>query len=178
MLLFLKVIFSWMEGGKCVSAVGGHDIDAELPCSVDFNSVSETCASGNVKCVCESSSPGKRKFRPKGDTFDTDSGNPIDEVLHWHNAIKRELDEIAAEARRIELAGELSSLAPFYARLQFIAEVCIFHRYWSMEILIHYLIDRNSSNLMTLKCKFTVSLKILCVPCCRFYFDLRLNERA
>ncbi|KAK4735905.1 hypothetical protein R3W88_010166 [Solanum pinnatisectum] len=125
--LLQQVIFSWMEGGKCVTAVGGHDIDADPPCSVDFNSVTETCASGNEKCVCESSSPGKRKFRLKGDTFDTDSGNPIDEVLHWHNAIKRELDEIAAEARRIELAGELSSLTAFYARLQFIAQVCIFH---------------------------------------------------
>ncbi|MCD7451774.1 hypothetical protein HAX54_013422 [Datura stramonium] len=125
--LLQQVIFSWMEGGKCVAAVGGYDVDAELPCSLDSNSVTETCASENVKCVCESSSPGKRKFGLKCDTCDTDSGNPIDEVLHWHNAIKRELDEIAAEARRIELAGELSSLAPFYARLQFIAEVCIFH---------------------------------------------------
>ncbi|KAF3628022.1 putative HBS1-like protein-like [Capsicum annuum] len=123
--LLQQVIFSWMEGENCVTAVGGHDIDPELPCSVDFNSVTDTCAPGNIKCVCESSSPGKRKFG--GDTCDIDSGNPIDEVLHWHNAIKRELDEIAAEARRIELAGELSNLAPFNARLQFIAEVCIFH---------------------------------------------------
>lgn len=130
-----------MEGGKCVTAVGGHDVDADPPGSVDFNSVTETYASGNEKCVCESSSPGKRKFRLKGDSFDTDSGNPIDEVLHWHNAIKRELDEIAAEARRIELAGELSSLTAFYARLQFIAQVCIFHRYWSIKILIS-LFDR------------------------------------
>ncbi|OIT05344.1 PREDICTED: zinc finger protein BRUTUS [Nicotiana attenuata] len=125
--LLQQVIFTWMEGGKCVTAVSGHDIDAELECSMDFNSVTVSCASGKVKCACESSSTGKRKFGLKGDTCDTDHGNPIDEVLHWHNAIKRELDEIAAEARRIELAGEFSNLAPFYVKLQFIAEVCIFH---------------------------------------------------
>lgn len=65
------------------------------------------------------------------DTSDSDDGHPINEILHWHNAIKQELEDIADEARKIELSGDFSDLTLFYERLQFIADVCIFHRYQS-----------------------------------------------
>ena len=53
---------------------------------------------------------------------------PIDEIIHWHNAIRKELKELAEEARRIQFSGDFSNLSSFNGRLQFLAEVCIFHR--------------------------------------------------
>ena len=83
-----------------------------------------------ASCACESVHGAKRKHvevnsSPEGADF----AYPIDEILHWHKAIERELSEIAEAARKIELNGEFSDLSAFNERLHFIAEVCIFHRY-------------------------------------------------
>ncbi|KAL4362765.1 hypothetical protein GQ457_04G039080 [Hibiscus cannabinus] len=48
--------------------------------------------------------------------------HPINEILLWHNAIKRELNEMAEEARKIQLSGDFIDLSVFNERLQFIAE--------------------------------------------------------
>lgn len=55
---------------------------------------------------------------------------PINELYYWHNAIRKELKEFAEETRRIQVAGNLfpAELSSFVERLQFLAEVCIFHR--------------------------------------------------
>lgn len=55
---------------------------------------------------------------------------PIDDVLLWHNAIERELNETLAEAKKMPISGALSNhdLLAFCDRLQFIAEICMFHR--------------------------------------------------
>lgn len=83
-----------------------------------------------VKCPCESSKTGKRKyFETVEVTSCSNSAHPIDEILLWHNAIKKELTEIAEEARKVQASGDFTDLSPFNERLQFIAEVCIFHRY-------------------------------------------------
>lgn len=59
---------------------------------------------------------------------------PMDDILHWHRAIEKELNDIADAARNIKLIGDFSDLSAFNRRLQFIAEVCIFHRYTSLFI--------------------------------------------
>ncbi|KAG8366638.1 hypothetical protein BUALT_Bualt17G0100500 [Buddleja alternifolia] len=53
--------------------------------------------------------------------------HPVDDILHWHKAIEKELNDIAEAARSIKLTGDFSDLSAFNRRLQFIAEVCIFH---------------------------------------------------
>ncbi|KAH9306204.1 hypothetical protein KI387_010608, partial [Taxus chinensis] len=53
--------------------------------------------------------------------------SPINEILHWHNAIRKELKELAEEARRIQLSGDFSNLSSFNDRLELLAEICIFH---------------------------------------------------
>ncbi|XP_057812774.2 zinc finger protein BRUTUS isoform X2 [Cryptomeria japonica] len=53
--------------------------------------------------------------------------SPIDEIIHWHKAIKMELAEITEEARRMHHSGEISNMPAFIDRLQFFADVCIFH---------------------------------------------------
>ncbi|GJZ58562.1 hypothetical protein Tco_0614056, partial [Tanacetum coccineum] len=70
-------------------------------------------------CACSSS-------RPK--SLDSPLDRLVDEILHWHKATKKELIDIAEAAKSIQLSGDFSDLSAFNKRLQFIAEVCIFHR--------------------------------------------------
>lgn len=83
-----------------------------------------------IKCACESTVSGKRKYSASIlDVPETMGSHPIDEILLWHNAIKKELNEIAVETRKIQHSGDYTNLSAFNERLQFIAEVFIFHRY-------------------------------------------------
>lgn len=84
----------------------------------------------NHTCACGYSKIGKRKHtESEQSVVDFLGVHPIDEILHWHNAIRKELNDIAEEARKIQLSGDFSDLSAFNARLQFVADICIFHRY-------------------------------------------------
>ncbi|KAM0830804.1 hypothetical protein ACQ4PT_065971 [Festuca glaucescens] len=52
---------------------------------------------------------------------------PIDEILYWHNAIRKEMNDIAEETRSMQQSGDFADISAFNVRLQFIADVCIFH---------------------------------------------------
>jgi zinc finger-like protein len=56
--------------------------------------------------------------------------SPLKELLYWHNAIRKELQEIAKEAAQIQSLGALSpaKLTAFIERSQFLADVCNFQR--------------------------------------------------
>ncbi|KAK7291413.1 hypothetical protein RIF29_06540 [Crotalaria pallida] len=122
--LLQKVIFTWMEGRSSAKTV---DI------CVDHSHLRPSTSPlthhiGKVNCACESTATGKRKYSASIlDVSDTMGTHPIDEILIWHNAIKKELNQIAAETRKIQLSEDLTNLSAFNERLQFIAEVCIFH---------------------------------------------------
>ncbi|XP_019436687.1 PREDICTED: zinc finger protein BRUTUS-like isoform X1 [Lupinus angustifolius] len=121
--LLQKVIFTWMDGSsaKTVDNCIDHSQVLSSPSPL-------THQIGKVKCACESTATGKRKCSGSIlDVSDTMGTHPIDEILIWHNAIKKELNEIAAETRKIQLSGDLTNLSAFNERLQFIAEVCMFH---------------------------------------------------
>ncbi|XVF53889.1 hypothetical protein PTKIN_Ptkin05aG0135900 [Pterospermum kingtungense] len=112
--LLQQVVFTWMEGRN-----GADCLDSADGASQSLDS---------IICPCESSKTGKRKYlEPSNNVMDMDGIHPMNEILLWHNAIKRELNEIAEEARKIQLSGDFSNLSVFNERLQFIAEVCIFH---------------------------------------------------
>jgi hypothetical protein len=70
---------------------------------------------------------GKRKH--KGSEHASSALHPVDEILLWHKAIRLELQEIAEAARKIQCTFEFSDLSAFNLRLQFIADICIYHRY-------------------------------------------------
>ncbi|KAL6125529.1 hypothetical protein ACLB2K_073585 [Fragaria x ananassa] len=55
--------------------------------------------------------------------------HPIDDVLLWHHAIEAELNETLAEAKGMPITVAVTNydLPSFYDRLQFIAEICMFH---------------------------------------------------
>lgn len=55
--------------------------------------------------------------------------HPIDDILLWHKAIKRDLNETFEKIKRMYLSGNFTSRSVCEERVRFIAEVCIFHRY-------------------------------------------------
>lgn len=103
--------------------------DACEPCcssSYETNSLGRRTLT--EKCARESSKVATGTFLlSKSNTVE----HPIDEILHWHKAIEKELCDIAQAARTIQSSGDFSDLSALIKRLQFIAEVCIFHRYYS-----------------------------------------------
>lgn len=123
--LLHQVIFTWMEGVK--TAEKCKNCKGEARCEAFGASVLPSQTESGY-CACESSKSCKRKYmelssRPKDSTL----SSPIDEIMLWHNAIKRELSDIAKAAKKIQISGDFSDLSGFNERLQFIAEVCIFH---------------------------------------------------
>lgn len=117
----MKVIFTWMEN---IQKSYEDNPKARVLDSGAGTLISQT---KNWQCACESLKTGKRKcLEPNDVTTASTLGCPIDEILHWHEAIKRELNDIAEAARKIQICGDFSA---FNKRLLFIAEVCIFHRY-------------------------------------------------
>ena len=129
-LLLLKVIFTWMEGRNGADMLGKCHLDST-------DGISQS--SDSITCPCELSKTGKRKYlEPGSNVSETDGTHPMNEILLWHNAIKRELNEIAEEARKIQFSGDFSNLWVFNERLQFIAEVCFFHRYFYFVVLYFF----------------------------------------
>lgn len=71
----------------------------------------------------------KRKHAESDDNVSSPRIYPINEILDWHNAIRKEVTDIAKEARQIQLTRDFTELSTFYSRLEFVADVCIYHRY-------------------------------------------------
>ncbi|XP_073004012.1 zinc finger protein BRUTUS [Typha latifolia] len=125
--LLQKVIFTWMEGKGSKNL--GHDFldDSHSENSVRCESTMSGDHSDNHKSQYEHLRIGKRKLK-ESEPDSLDLGvHPIDEILHWHKAIRKELNDIAEEARKIQRFGDFSDLSAFNVRLQFIADICIFH---------------------------------------------------
>ncbi|KAJ3695692.1 hypothetical protein LUZ60_001069 [Juncus effusus] len=102
--LLQQVIFSWMEGKTKTSTTKEKNEKHEKIGKRKHDEESEI------------------NISPISDEF-----LPIDEILHWHKAIRKELNDISDEARKIQSSGDFSDLSSFNLRLQFIADVCIFH---------------------------------------------------
>ena len=117
----MKVIFTWMEN------IQKSYEDTPKDRGLDSGARTLISETKNWQRACESLKTGKRKYlEPNNVTTASNLACPIDEILHWHEAIKRELNDIAEAARKIQFCGDFSA---FNKRLLFIAEVCIFHRY-------------------------------------------------
>lgn len=127
-----------MEARSCDNVTTSCFDDSSVGYHTDPTTDASNHQKENVNCACELTSNGKRKYlESSSDTSDYVATHPINEILFWHNAIKRELNDIAQEARKIQLSGNFSNLLTFNERLQFIAEVCIFHRYIILSLYLH-----------------------------------------
>ncbi|XP_057950533.1 zinc finger protein BRUTUS isoform X2 [Malania oleifera] len=124
--LLQQVVFSWIGGRKSANPAQSHK-NHPLQCCNDSGVSASTRQMEKEKCACESFKTGKRKYMEFSDVCHVSGGQPIDEILYWHKAIARELNEIVMEARKIKLSQDFTILSGFTERLQFIAEVCIFH---------------------------------------------------
>lgn len=126
----MKIIFTWMDGEKCYKKRKSVEDYPKPQISSDCESGISISPIHNQHCACESSLAGRRDISLSNCSLEEFTLNrPVDEILHWHKAIKRELNDIAEAAKRIQLVGDFSDISAFNMRLQFIAEVCIFHRY-------------------------------------------------
>lgn len=127
----MKIMFTWMDGKKLTNKRKACEE------STTHNS-SDSVVRGligqaeNVPCPCES----KEFLVSNLDLKESTLNRPFDEILHWHKAIRKELNDITEAAREIKLRGDFSDLSAFNQRLQFIAEVCIFHRYAALLLCI------------------------------------------
>uniref|UniRef100_A0ACD5TE23 Uncharacterized protein n=1 Tax=Avena sativa TaxID=4498 RepID=A0ACD5TE23_AVESA len=120
--LLQQVVFAWI-GGKAIRMVAQ---DLDNPCSKG------SCGNEDIshqtddsRCSHEHSKVGKRKYAESSHC--QLAVHPIDEILWWHNAIRKELSDIVEETRKIQQSGDFSNISTFNARLRFIADVCIFH---------------------------------------------------
>ncbi|GKV23570.1 hypothetical protein SLEP1_g33279 [Rubroshorea leprosula] len=123
-----QVIFTWMEGRNGAAMLGSSVDDSNVQCCLGSAASTLTAPLDTVICACGAPSSGKRKYlATNNDVLETDGTHPMNEILLWHKAIERELNDIAEEARKIQVSGDFTNLSVFNERLQFIAEVCIFH---------------------------------------------------
>ncbi|KAM6600620.1 hypothetical protein CsatA_020229 [Cannabis sativa] len=63
------------------------------------------------------------------------SSHPVDDLLLWHRAIKRELNGTLEKIKRMYLSGDFSSRSAFDESLKFIAEICICHSIAKEKVL-------------------------------------------
>lgn len=151
-----------MDGAKTKDNHKSCEDDSKHQSSADAGTSTLISPTDKAQCACESSRNGKRKYGELNfDLEEVTLARPVDEILHWHKAIIKELKDIAEAARRIQLCGDFSDLSAFNKRLQFIAEVCIFHRcvsvssfpfdipFLAIYILVKQLIFLGSSLLCT-----------------------------
>lgn len=126
--LLQEVIFTWLEGKHIEIIDHSHLDDSNFEEHLDSGPSKLLDQSGKKGFSCENIGYRKRKHGVLDcEPRDIFGSHPINEIFHWHNAIKNELKDIREEARKIQLSGDFHNLSNFDARLQFIADVCIFH---------------------------------------------------
>ncbi|KAL0372638.1 UNVERIFIED_CONTAM: Zinc finger protein BRUTUS [Sesamum calycinum] len=118
--LLQQIIFTWMDGLKMRSKRKRCDDDPR-------QSSSPATPTENGVCSCESYQNAEGDILSDRNAISSSLYCPMDDILHWHKAIEKELNDIAEAARSIKLTGDFTDLSAFNRRLQFIAEVCIFH---------------------------------------------------
>ncbi|VAH78893.1 unnamed protein product [Triticum turgidum subsp. durum] len=122
--LLKQVVFTWIEG-KATREVTQSVVSDNLERSHCCKDASFVNQAEKLIYPLEQSKVGHIKHTESNDG--QADRHPIDEILYWHNAIRKELNDIAEETRRMQQSGDFADISAFNARLQFIADVCIFH---------------------------------------------------
>ncbi|KAL9166519.1 hypothetical protein ABFS82_05G035100 [Erythranthe guttata] len=117
--LLRQIIFTWMDGLKICNKRKCYEDDPRSRSSGSPNEYGHRS--------CESSQNSDGDIRSDCGATTSSLYFPIDDILLWHKAIEKELIDIAEAARNIKFNEDFSDLSAFNRRLQFIAEVCIFH---------------------------------------------------
>ncbi|XP_062232065.1 zinc finger protein BRUTUS-like isoform X2 [Phragmites australis] len=120
--LLQEIVFAWI-GGKTLRTVAQDFCDPKSKGSFRCQDTSDE-TDKHARSL-EHSKTGKRKCTESSHSQLVT--HPIDEILYWHNAVRSELSAIAEETRNIQQSGDFSDISAFNVRLQFIADVCVFH---------------------------------------------------
>ena len=107
----MKVIFTWMEGRSSINRIRSCLDDPQIRCCGDPGSSTMVDSMEKAQCPCECRTGKRKHLESSIDVSDTSGIHPINEILLWHKAIKRELNEIAKEARKIERSGNFTNLS-------------------------------------------------------------------
>ncbi|KAL2558991.1 zinc finger protein-related [Forsythia ovata] len=128
--LLQQIIFNWMDGEKT---------NKRERCEEDpMHYITPDSSANSLVSPIESrsSTTAKSDSQPSNnEAVKSALESPVDDILHWHKAIENELNDIAEAARNINLTGDFSDISSFNRRLQFIAEVCIFHSIAEDEVI-------------------------------------------
>ncbi|KAL3695707.1 hypothetical protein R1sor_009783 [Riccia sorocarpa] len=150
--LLQQVVFAWLEGGVSADVTGSGETgsgnanipsnifsnDSTLPGSVGTGSSDDTPHIDQVSrrghcgpdLFAEEEVSERKLCEPDiGLQLTAKARSPINELYYWHDAIRKELAEFVEETRRMKRSGSLlpADLSSFVERLQFLAEVCLFH---------------------------------------------------
>ncbi|KAJ6793459.1 zinc finger protein BRUTUS-like [Iris pallida] len=126
--LLQQVIYSWMERISMEDLGSTSNDEYQFQECTSVRPVVYNDQSEKHIWACEHAGTGKRKYKESDClAVELTDKHPINEILHWHDAIKRELNDISEKAMKIQVSGDFSDLATVYGRLQFIADVCKFH---------------------------------------------------
>ncbi|TVT96758.1 hypothetical protein EJB05_58031, partial [Eragrostis curvula] len=120
--LLQEIVFAWI-GGKTLRTAAQDFMASTRKGS--FTCQDDSDQTDKHSCSPEHSKVGKRKCTESSHSHLVT--HPIDEIMHWHNAIRGELGDIAEETKKIQQSGDFSDIPAFNIRLRFIADVCIFH---------------------------------------------------
>lgn len=125
----MKVISSWIEGISAEKLDQSCNDDSQFLACVNSGPQERFHQSEKPVWACQHSKTGKRKQIEPDSPCYLPGMHPIDEILRWHNAIKRELIDIIEVAKKKQLSCEASDWCTSHIRLKFIADVCDFQRY-------------------------------------------------
>ncbi|KAH6558906.1 hypothetical protein KP509_1Z038300 [Ceratopteris richardii] len=133
--LLRQIVFSWLEGASITSRnSGGKAIEKNHSRVVSDSSVkSQHINTEKGTSFITSHDLGDKLIFVEStarsdinDIIKTSHSLPIDVLLSWHKAIRKELIKFAQDAENV-VSSAAEHLPKFNERLQFLAEVCIFH---------------------------------------------------
>ncbi|XP_072968294.1 zinc finger protein BRUTUS isoform X1 [Typha angustifolia] len=130
--LLQEVIFTWMDGKGMVNVV--QDLGDDSPLE-NFRRTEPSLIVIEKDPEDHFRNEKTKHKMSELSVLDFGGVHPIDEILHWHNAIRKELKGIADEARKIQNSGDFSDLPAFSLRLEFVADICIFHSIAEDQVL-------------------------------------------
>lgn len=122
----LKVILSWLKTGSA-------SIWKKYGSSANMKAIHNLAM--DAKDARKQRKGSKRTAEDMQDVLDWEDGSldeyPIDDLLLWHNAIRKELMEFAESIRKLQpsLHDLRANLPAIRDKLQFITEIYAFHRF-------------------------------------------------
>lgn len=129
--LLQQVVLAWLRGGnRTVDSYDGPKVNTDAESAAWAAIDSRVAGDLAMTWALERESSENKEDLQAKLLKNGPLVSPLKELLYWHNAIRKELQEIAEQARQIQPMGGFSpaNLTAFIERSQFLADVCNFQR--------------------------------------------------